>query len=161
MTTKTLKYDLPIGAKFVDSAGDCWQVTATACRVGRGYRSRIDESAFLADCLTNGCRGCAWTKATGKRFQRDERIKIVSDAETEARLAEILAEREARDRASQEEQEREEREWREHEATPLHQLADQISSIKGTDWGWCLAWESLGMDLLRQIELRLKEIGKL
>lgn len=99
----------------------------------------------------------------GTRFLDSRRQRIVSTdpATIDKHIADVEAARIAKETQEAAEREAEERAKREHEATPLHQLADRIANAKGCNWDWCAGWEPLGMDLLREIEARLVVLGKL
>lgn len=164
-TSKPLKFDLPIGTQFLDTAGDVWEVTADGYRKGRC----VYYDCFLAKQICSdryGTRGyllgcISWTKATGKRFGCREKIASTDPTAIAQHIEQVEAKRIAVEAAEQAERDEKDRKQAEHDATPLHQLANRIANCKGVSWDWCNGWEVLGMELLEQIEIKLKAEGKL
>ena len=152
------KYNLPVGTRFLDSRGDVWVVTADHYSTGR--RGSIKDDKFIAKHES----GRAWQETalfTKGRGKFGDRTIVCTDPATIAKhLADKDAARTAKAKQEQAEREADERAQREHEATPLHQLADRIASAK-VNWDYCAGFELLGMDLLRLVEKRLIKLGKL
>jgi len=152
MTTKPPKYDLAVGTRFLDSRGDVWEVIEL-------LRHWSTSNNLLAKHTDGGTD--LFTRATGKQVGFDNYIVRTDPATIDKHIADAEAARLAKEQQESAEREAEERAQAEHEATPLHQLAERIANIKPFNWDWCDGWEALGMDLLLAIEKRLVGLGKI